>query len=177
MTAVSEAIEPAAMPDWAQLISDHQADLWRYLRYLGADRAEAEDLLQETFLAVMRSKFVYHSSAQAAGYLRAAARNQLLILRRRERRQPTAVELEAAEDVWAEAFRDGSTSPYQQALAGCLEHLEGRARQAIELHYTHKTSRADIAEQLDMKPEGVKTLLRRTRDVLRDCIERRLEDR
>lgn len=176
MTAVSEPIEPAAATCFAQLVTSHQTDVWRYVRYLGADSAEADDLVQETFLAVFRSEFSYQSDAQAASYLRTTARNQLLMLRRRQRRQPSAVELEAAEEVWADTFAEGPSDPYQLALENCLEHVEGRAREAIQLHYTNKTSRAGIAEQLGMKPEGVKTLLRRTRDALRDCIQRRIEN-
>ena len=39
--------------DAKALIESHQAELWRYLRYLGCDAAEAEDLTQETFLAAL----------------------------------------------------------------------------------------------------------------------------
>ena len=37
--------------DLAELVREHQADVWRYLRYLGADGHDADDLTQETFLA------------------------------------------------------------------------------------------------------------------------------
>ena len=39
--------------DAAQLIREHQAGVWRYLRVLGCSRELAEDLTQETFLAVL----------------------------------------------------------------------------------------------------------------------------
>jgi RNA polymerase sigma-70 factor (ECF subfamily) len=178
MTAVSVPIEPpTASSELAQVVAQHQATVWRYVRYLGADAAEADDLVQETFLAVFRSKFVHESDGETAGYLRTTARNQLLMLRRRQRRGPNEVELEAAEAVWAETLGDGPADPYLEALAGCLEHIDGRARQAIDLQYTHRESREAIAERLHMKPEGVKTLLRRTRETLRDCIERKIGDR
>ncbi len=176
MTAVSVPIPPPAVTaDLAQLIADHQASVWRYVRYLGADAAEADDLVQETFLAVYRSPFAHECDRQTASYLRTTARNQLLMLRRRQRRAPSMVELETAEQVWAETFGDGPADPYLEALGDCLKHIDGRARQALDLHYTRQTSRQAIAKELSMKPEGVKTLLRRTRDALRDCIERKLQ--
>ena len=176
MTAVSVPIQPpAVVPSLAELIEDHQATVWRYVRYLGADATEADDLVQETFLAVHRSDFVYESDRQAASYLRTTARNRLLMLRRRQSREPSLVEIEAAEAVWAETLGDGPADPYLAALDTCLESLEGRARQALTLHYTDRRSRQQIATELQMKPEGVKSLLRRTRDVLRDCIERKIK--
>ena len=176
MTAVSVPIEPpAATADLARLVADHQATVWRYVRYLGADAAEADDLVQETFLAVFRSNFIHECDAKTACYLRTTARNQLLVLRRRQQREPNTAEWEAAEAVWAGTIGDGPPDPYLEALGQCLEHVEGRARKAIELQYTHRESRETIATTLDMKPEGVKTLLRRTRDTLRDCIERKLK--
>ncbi|WP_425396818.1 RNA polymerase sigma factor [Aeoliella sp.] len=165
---------PAVSDQMALLVSHHQATIWRYVRYLGATATEADDLVQETFLAVFRSDFVHESDRQTAGYLRTTARRRLLMLRRKQSRQPSEVELESAEQVWAETMGDGPGDPYLEALDGCLEHIDGRARQAINLQYTDRLSREEIASRLDLKPEGVKTLLRRTRDALRDCIERKL---
>lgn len=176
MTAVSVPIPPPAVADQlALLVSRHQATVWRYVRYLGATATEADDLVQETFLAVFRSDFIHESDRQTAGYLRTTVRNRLLMLRRKQSRQPSEVELLAADEVWADTLGDGPADPYLEALDGCLEHLDGRARQAIDLQYTDRLSREEIASRLEMKPEGVKTLLRRTRDALRDCIERKLK--
>jgi RNA polymerase sigma-70 factor, ECF subfamily len=161
--------------DLSRLVQLHQAGVWRYLRFLGAERSEADDITQETFLAIARAAFVERDERQTAGYLRVVARNQLLALRRKQRREVSTVELEAAESVWpAAAGPDGSLAAYLDALRECVAGLEGRSRQAIDLHYRDGASREAISAALDMKPDGVKTLLRRTREVLRECIERRL---
>ena len=171
MAAVSESVEV----NLESLIEAHQADVWRYLRYLGASAADADDLTQETFLAVGRSKFEERSPAQTAGYLRTVARNQLLMARRRQGREVSTVELEAAESVWAERVGPAGLDGYLDALGDCAETLEGRARQVIHLFYHERRGRSEIAECMEMKPDGVKTLLRRTREILRQCIERRLQ--
>ena len=164
--------------DLATLVQDHQAGVWRYLWFLGAERTEADDLTQETFLAFTQARlgkgFVERDRNQTAGYLRTVARNQLLALRRRQHREVSTVQLDAAESVWAAAAGpDGSLSDYLDALRGCVEQLEGRPRTAIELHYRDHEGRDAIARQLDMKPDGVKSLLRRTRELLRECVERK----
>ena len=158
--------------DLTGLVERHQAEVWRYLRYLGAQSAEADDLVQETFLAVARSGFEERSRHESARYLRTAARNQFLSLRRKQKREVLSARLEAAEAVWVEHASGDLWENQIGAVRGCVEKLEGRARQAIDLHYREKASRLAIAERLGMKPDGVKTLLRRTRAVLRECIER-----
>jgi RNA polymerase sigma-70 factor (ECF subfamily) len=160
---------------WADLVREHQAGVWRYLRYLGAEAHEADDLTQETFLAVMRSGFEYRSPLEAAQYLRRAARNQLLIRRRRESREPTVGDLEAAEAVWAEAAGDDGLNDYLLALEDCLQRaVDARWREAIVLRYRDGASRDQIGERLDIATEGVKSLLRRARAALRDCVERKM---
>ena len=181
MTAVSDP-QPApglanrlSLHDWEQLVRDHQGTIWRYVCYLGATATEADDLVQETFLALARSEFQQQSEPQTIGYLRSVVRNQLLMLRRQQRRELTSCSLDKAEAVWVEMVGERSAGPYLDALAECVESLDGRARQAIHLHYHDRAGREEIARQLVMKPEGVKTLLRRTRDALRQCVERRLK--
>ncbi len=176
MTAIQEQPPPTHEPTGlASLVQRHQAGVWRYVRFLGADRSEADDLTQETFLAVARGDFIERDERQTAGYLRVVARNQLLALRRKQNREVSTVELESADTVWAAAAgADGSFTGYLDALRDCVEQLEGRARLAIDLHYRVESGREAIAAALEMKPDGVKTLLRRTRQVLRECVERKM---
>ena len=154
-------------------MSRHQEAVWRYLRYLGAQSAEADDLTQETFLATARGDFRHESDNKTAAYLRRVAHNQLLMLRRKQRRELTVADVEAAEAVWVERTSDGWDDQIT-AIRDCVEKLEGRSQQAIDLQYRDKASRETIAERLGMKPDGVKTLLRRARAALRECVERTL---
>ena len=171
MTAVKDS--PAV--DLGDLVRRHQADLWRYLRYLGCEASEADDLVQETFLALVRKSPELREAAAEAGYLRTAARNQLLMLRRKQGREPAATDLELAENVWAEATDGGRWNPWLDALGDCLKTaVTERTRKAIDLFYRERLGRAEIARQLGMAADGVKTLLRRARSALRTCVERKL---
>lgn len=172
MNAVSEP--PAVAPDLATLVREHQADMWRYLRYLGAAPSDADDLTQETFLAVARTPFEHRSRGETAAYLRQAARHRLLMLRRRQGREIAAVELAAAEETWAAFHPAGDSSELLEALQACCEALAGRAREAVDRFYRDGVGREQLAVEFQMSVDGVKTLLRRTRDSLRQCIERRL---
>jgi RNA polymerase sigma-70 factor, ECF subfamily len=158
---------------FTNLVRRHQAEIWRYLRFLGCENGQAEDLTQETFLAVLRHPPDDLGAAATRAYLRTAARNQFLThLRRLERPQP--VDLELAESVWAEAHAGDGGDAYLDALGECLQQLEGRAQTAIHMAYREGSSRAQIAAAMEMSEDGVKTLLRRTREILRECVERRV---
>ncbi|HLA84622.1 MAG TPA: RNA polymerase sigma factor [Thermoguttaceae bacterium] len=159
----------------AGLVRAHQAGVWRYLRFLGCDHGEADDLTQETFLAVLRDGFEVRSPAETAGYLRTVARHRLLAARRKTQNRPALVDLEAAEAVWARAAGDDGLGDYLAALGECLgSAVTPRVRRALELQYASRAGRSQIAAELSLAVEGVKTLLRRARSVLRECVERRL---
>ncbi len=166
-------------PDTPELlIRRHQTGIWRYLRFLGADEDVVDDLLQETLLAVLRKDadgtFKQQSHKQTAAYLRATARNQFISRHRKAGREPDTVAIEAAESVWADVARDYGLENYLEALQDCLRSVSERAASALRLFYSDRRSRVEVADELGMKPAGVKTLLRRTRESLRDCIERKV---
>src|SRR5687768_1521864 len=81
-------MNPAPVPnttgfDPVRLIETHQAGIWRYLRALGCENALAEDLTQETFLAVLQRPFQELSGAATAAYLRTTAHHLLISYHRR----------------------------------------------------------------------------------------------
>lgn len=162
------------------LIHTHQAEICRYLGYLGADPATVDDLAQDTFVSAFgaaRSPAPGDVRAEAA-WLRTIARNHFLMLCRRRRASPVRASLESlteAEDVWQREFlRDGDGFDYVEALRRCLETLSGRMREAVTLRYTERAPRERMAERLEMTEDGVKTILRRAREALGQCVRQRL---
>ena len=160
--------------DLFALVHAHQAEVWRYLRYLGCDPALADDLTQDTFLSVHARPFEIRSAAMTRGYLRRVARNLLAKQRRRTRRAPRCVDLIEAERVWAEQGESTQGEDYRHALGRCLAGLGDRPRRALDLTYTQGLPRREVAARLRMQDQGVKTLLHRVKAKLRACIERRM---
>ena len=70
-----------------ELVRAHQAGVWRYLRFLGADDDQAEDLLQETFVCIWNKPFEERDPASTRGYLCTVARNLFLMEKRHGRIQ------------------------------------------------------------------------------------------
>lgn len=168
--------------DAARLVQEHQAGVWRYLRVLGCDANEAEDLTQETFLAVLTKPFQDHHHAATAAYLRTVARNLLVTSRRKAARGPAvlgpaggesqAIALAEADAAWRRWIGRDEGDDLLAALRSCLERLTPRARQALDLRYGHQATRAAIAAALDLTEDGAKNLLQRAKQQLRQCIER-----
>lgn len=153
-----------------RLVTEHQASVWRYLRFLGASSELADDLTQEAFLQLLRGPFTEQDGPATAAWLRTVARNLYV---KSLRRPPFAdADLDALEAAWSAYARDDAGTGTLEALRSCLERLDGRAREVIHLHYELRRSRPQIGTALGIGEDGVKSLLRRTRALLRDCIER-----
>lgn len=155
------------------LVRSHYAGVWRYLRVLGANHAEADDLTQETFLSVLRSGLENRGVSATAAYLRRIARNLLIDLRRRDKRLRDIKQVQQTAEVFEEITPDGGDE-WMDALDQCLQALPERTQGALELSYGMRLTMSEVAERLSMKENGAKTLLQRARAALRECIERKL---
>jgi RNA polymerase sigma-70 factor (ECF subfamily) len=60
---------------FAELVARHEKPLWNFLRRFTPDAASAEDLLQETFMRVVKSAASYRPSARFSTWLYTIARN------------------------------------------------------------------------------------------------------
>lgn len=164
------------------MILAHQAEVYRYVRYLGAeDASTTEDLVQDTFLAAFKSNNVPSAEDERAraAWLRGIARNLFLNHCRRRRNSPVKVNsesLEHAEACWESDFlSEGDGFEVIEALRRCLSRLEERKRAILDRFYSKNASRAELARDFQMSEDGVKSLMRRIRGELGDCIRRRLE--
>jgi len=158
--------------DAAEVVRRHQAEVWRYLRFLGASAELADDLTQETFLQFLRAPYEDRGLLARGAWLRTVARN--LYLRSFRRPPLQAHELDEADAAWLGYLRRDGGEEWLQALRECTGELDGRARQAVQLHYEQRQGRQQIGQALGIGEDGVKSLLRRVREVLRRCVERRL---
>ena len=157
--------------DLEVLVQSHQRNIWRYLRYQGCEPAQAEDLTQEAFLAVLRKPPSIQNPTAMASYLRTVARNLFIARLRKARIEPRFLDLDEADRVWVRNEGEDEGDTYRRALRECGEELSEKDRTALRLRYGDHASRNGMARELSLTPDGIKTLLRRIRDRLRLCIE------
>jgi RNA polymerase sigma-70 factor (ECF subfamily) len=173
---MSEASRPPTTGfDPAALIRQHQAGVWRYLRMLGCDPAEADDLTQETFLSVLERPFDDYNPAATSAYLRKVALNLLISVRRRAGRVVAVENVESLEATWQSWAGSDNGEAALAALRDCLAQLTERARWALEMRFRDKLPRVEIAAALEITEHGAKNLMQRAKQQLRRCVETKLQ--
>ena len=137
--------KPTAQPDWCERLYERKsAELLLYGRALGLSHAEAEDVLQETFMALLVRT---ESPEKPDNYCVRAFRNRALNLRRTIWRRLTR-ELESRR--WFESSAEESES--ERAAVRCLRALPAEQREVIVLKVWHRYTFEELGELLEISP-------------------------
>jgi RNA polymerase sigma-70 factor (ECF subfamily) len=130
---------------WCQrLYETRAAGLVLYGRALGLSHGEAEDVLQETFLALMQKQ---KAPEQPEHYCVRAFRNRALNHRRSLWRRLTR-ELESRR--WFE--RAASETDFEREAMRCLAELPREQREVIVLKIWHQYTFEEIGQLLELSP-------------------------
>lgn len=154
-----------------RIVRGHHRGLGRYLRFLGCPRDRIDDVLHDTFLAVLLRRPEDRGEAAMRTYLKTAARNAYISQLRRARKDAEIAMVARCEEPGTD---DARADERIAALRACLDLLAPRTRRAIDMQYGPDAGRQEIGRSLGLSIEGVKTLLRRAREALRACIEKRI---
>ncbi len=165
---------PSGGFDPVRLIQDYQAGVWRYLRALGCEAAQAEDLTQETFLAALQHPFQDINPAATSAYLRKIAFSLFISYRRRAGKVTAVEDIEEFDRDWSRWAGQDQGEALLDALRECLQDLTERARQALLMRFREQSTRAEIAAALDITEHGAKNLMQRAKQQLRTCIESKI---
>jgi RNA polymerase sigma-70 factor, ECF subfamily len=134
---LNETVDDNKDVDWCeQLYHEKAAELILYGRALGLTHGEAEDVLQETFLALMQKPQI---PTNAGHYCVRSFRNRALNHRRSLWRRLTR-ELES--EHWFE--RPPSENPAEHAAMRCLTELPVEQREVIVLKIWHQFTFEEI---------------------------------
>lgn len=166
---------------FAQLQSRYTPRFFGYFCRQLRDRAEAEDLTQEVFLRLFRSRVTYQPRARFATWIfhitQNVARNALRSRRRRPcvHLDPEAPGTRGLMEAMLPDRAEAPSRPLERTeLAGVVRaavaELAGRQRAALELHQFHDRTYAQVAAELDMTPKAAKSLLYRARNQLREVL-------
>jgi RNA polymerase sigma-70 factor (ECF subfamily) len=160
-----------------QLVERYRDRIFGFFCHHLGDRQEAEDLTQDVLLRVFRSRHRYQPRARFSTWVFHITRNVARNAVRFRRRHPS-VRLPNAEDgdyglnALLTGAADSPSRPLERAelasvVRAAIAGLGERQRAALELHQFHDHTYAEVAAQLDMTPKAAKSLLYRTRNLLR----------
>ena len=169
---------------FAELVERYQHRLVGVMHHLVGHADEAEDLAQEVFLRVYRTRAKYTPKAKFATWLFTIANNLALnALRDRQRRPQVPLDAREsgplgprpAEQLVAERDRPPAHQMQQAELAAvvrrALDGLNDRQRMAVVLNKFEDMNYAEIAEVMGLSTKAVKSLLSRARSRLREALQ------
>lgn len=138
-------------------------------RLLGGDRAEAEDVAQETMLRLWRQAPEWRQGGSKVATWAYRVATNLVIDRQRSRRRKGGIGLDEAPDI-AEPG-PGAEARLQQAqrldaLNAALATLPDRQRQAVVLRHIEGLQNPEIAQVLEIGVEAVESLTARGKRAL-----------
>lgn len=165
---------------FAEIVELYHQRLVTVMQHLVGRADEAEDLAQEVFLRIFRSRKKYHPRAKFSTWLFTIANNLALNhLRNRQRKPMTGFNASESGPLGprpAEQLvenREGlpERALQESELAGvvrdALETLNERQKVAVVLNKFEDMNYADIAEVMGLTTKAVKSLLSRARENLR----------
>jgi RNA polymerase sigma-70 factor, ECF subfamily len=171
-------------PAFGELVDRFQHRLLAVMHHLVGSPDEAEDLAQEVFLRVYRTRKKYTPKAKFSTWLFTIANNLALnSLRSRQRKPVVPLNVRdsgplgprPAEHLVRARTEQPVQSLQQQELAAiirrALEGLNERQRVAVVLNKFEEMSYEEIAEVMGLTTKAVKSLLSRARSNLRDALQ------
>lgn len=139
---------------------------------------EADDLVQDAFVAAYQNLAKFDASRDFCAWLRGIIRMKYLE-RSRARRMTTLDNqileaLEQQHNEWDYAVEDGRADALV-ALRQCITRLGDAARRSIELYYNERQGCQAIATYLGTNEVVVKKRLQRAREDLAHCVRSKLQ--
>jgi RNA polymerase sigma-70 factor (ECF subfamily) len=180
-----------------QWLIEHGDTLWRFALARTGSREVAEDIVQDTLLAAIKSAESFTGSSRVSTWLLGIASHKVADHFRRLRRDriakglptdaPAATDVHAAlftpegrwkvvPRVWTRRENQPIADTELDALKSCIEKLPPAQRETIWLRDVLEVPPDAACQQLHLSRSNFWTRLHRARTALRWCIEHALQD-
>jgi RNA polymerase sigma factor (sigma-70 family) len=153
-----------------ELLQIHYTDIYSYLRRLCGNRADAEDLTQQTFLKGWSSLGSFGRRSKFSTWLYKIARNTFIDWQRKN-----AGSARVRSEQWWQECIDSNPGPFANAaeyqlaerLYKIVDQLDDDKKQVVHLHYYQGLSIKETAVVLNVATSTVKYRLREVIKVLK----------
>ncbi|NOX98735.1 MAG: sigma-70 family RNA polymerase sigma factor [Verrucomicrobia bacterium] len=162
-----------------RLLLEHRSALMAYILAAVRNHADADDIFQESSLAIATSFSQLREENGFLPWAREIARRRILA-HVRKHKQLLLIDdelldklCEAAERI--DLMEQRRAESQRKTLHTCLEQLPTESRRMIAMRYDSPTPPVEsIAQQFGRSVQGTYALLKRIRLVLRDCVDNKL---
>jgi RNA polymerase sigma-70 factor (ECF subfamily) len=162
------AIDQGDHQAYATLVNRHADKLFGYLLRLTSSRADAEDLLQETFIRAWRKAATYQPGrVKVSTWLHRIAHNLFIDAFRSQRRLN---DISEATTVSRDLVDIQIASEQLALIEAAISRLPDNQRAALLLCHTQGFSNAEAGEILGLQVRAVESLIARARRSLRSVL-------
>lgn len=174
--------------DITQLVNDHADELLNYTLSKVSDKTDAEDLVQEAFIAAHRSAEKFKEESNPKTWLYGILKHKILGHHRKNFRQPKQVEIteekqdaffdadgkwkqESVPQTWNEEPHLLGNTDFNTQLRACIDKLPPKQGVAIRLKYQEDINVDAIRKELGVSATNYWQMLHRAKLQLRQCLE------
>lgn len=160
---------------FGELVRQNEGWVRGFLRARIRDWSSADDLAQDVFVTAFRNIRGFRGDSSFETWLRGIATNHLrnFIRKRREECIGGSEELQALLDVEPRPAESGG--PSLDALRDCLLRIDGPSRELLDERYVKGRSVRELASGSGKGYSALTMQLHRLRELLAECVKRKLE--
>jgi RNA polymerase sigma-70 factor (TIGR02943 family) len=180
---------PATDPD--RWVDDHGDCLYRYALVRVRTPEVAQDLVQEAFLAALRSSEKFAGRSSERSWLCGILKNKIIDYYRKLGRETCFTDMESLADAFSEKFvsegwwvhangpKDWKPEPdviahrseFWRTMNQCLDKLPDRIAKVFVLREIEELSTKEVCKTLTISETNLGVMLYRSRMALRECLE------
>lgn len=167
-------------------INDYSKSLLQRATYLLSNQEDAEDLVQEVFIAAFNSYENFKEDSQPKTWLMAILKNKIADYYRSKYKSEPNISLdhffnEAGHWKNKDVINDWNVSESQSSLLddtsfsktldNCIEQLPEKWRILVKLYYLDEKKAPDVSQELNISTTNLWKILQRSRLQLKSCLE------
>lgn len=163
---------PAQPEDILEMFAKYQQRLYVYILSMLPNRADAEDVLQNTNIVVWQKFDQFQPETDFRAWVFRICYYEICKFRDRNRTAGVRLSSELLDELSVQyRSHEDLLESRQAAMPGCVERLPTPDRDLLDAVYGRQVEVPHLAEQSGREPTSIYRSLRRIRQLLHDCVE------
>lgn len=177
MSTASTPNNPLSEPAFVQLLSKHQRHLSSFIRSLVHTHSDADDVMQETSLALWEKRQHYDPTRDYFSWACGVAHIQVLRHRRKTATEKLWFNDDVLELLSSQMIEEANLFEFRQdALDKCIERLPDTDRKVVELRYQDGMTLEVMSKRIGSSARSIQRTMARVRRILHRCISATLRE-
>jgi len=166
--ALVRDVQEGSIAAFEVLVTRYQTKLHSFVTYLIRDPAEAQDVVQESFIRLYKTIERVDTGKKFSSYLFSVTRNLAISYLRNRKQHAPLVETLAATGESPEAALEQKDTVLR--IEKALDMIDNKYKKVISLYYYDNLSYEEIGIRLNTPVNTVRTHLRRAKEALKKVL-------